>query len=166
MNRDFGWKLIVILGTLLVFIYGIFGVPSGVSGSALLSALQNRINLGLDLKGGTHLILQVHVNDAINVDTDNAIEILKAGMRSAKVNYAEISKPDPGNHPEQIVIKGVAPESSADLRSLVQDKLPDYDATSGANNTWTVTMKPTVLTDTKERAVQQAIQTIDNRINE
>jgi preprotein translocase subunit SecD len=166
MNRGFGWKLIVILGTLLIFVYGIFGMPSGVSGSALVSALQNRINLGLDLKGGTHLILQVHVNDAINVDTDNAIEILKAGMRSGKINYAEISKSDPANHPEQIVIKAVAPESGPDLRNLIQDKLPDYDATSGANNAWTVSMKPTVLTDTKERAVQQAIQTIDNRINE
>ncbi len=122
--------------------YGIFGVPGGVSGSALLASMQKRINLGLDLKGGTHLILQVQVADAVNVDSDNAVEILKAGMRTAKINYADITKPDPVNHPEQIVIKGVPPESTSDLRTLVQDKLPEYNATSGANNTWTVTMLP------------------------
>ncbi|MBV9179812.1 MAG: protein translocase subunit SecD [Acidobacteria bacterium] len=166
MSRGFAWKLIVILATLLIFVYGIFGIPGGVSRSELLSALEKRISLGLDLKGGTHLILQVHVNDAVNVDTDNAIEILKSGMRSSKINYTEISKPDPATHPEQIVIKGVPPESSSDLRSLVQDKLPDYESNSGANNSWTVTMKPTILADTKERAVQQAKQTIENRINE
>src|SRR5215469_15889515 len=166
MNKGFGWKLIVICGTLLVFIYGIFGMPGGLSGSGLLSALESRIHLGLDLKGGTHLILQVQVNDAVNVDSDNAVEILKAGMRSAKINYAEITKPDSAAHPEQIQIKGVQPQSSSDLRNLVQDKLPEYDATSGLNNTWTVTMKPTALADTKNRAVTQAIETIRNRIDQ
>jgi preprotein translocase subunit SecD len=166
MNKGLGWKVVVIIGTVLIFVYGIFGVPSGFSGSALADALLQRINLGLDLKGGTHLILQVQVNDAINVDTDNAVEVLKAGMRAAKINYAEITKPDPANHPEQIAIKGVPPEATSDLRNLVSDKLPEYEATSGANNTWTVAMKPTAVTDTKNRAVTQAIETIRNRIDQ
>jgi preprotein translocase subunit SecD len=165
MNKNLGWKLGVILGTLLVFVYGIFGVPGGVSGSALLASLQDRIHLGLDLKGGTHLILQVQVADAVNVDSDNAVEILKAGMRTAKITYADVTKPDP-NHPEQVVIKGVQPASSSDLRTLVQDKLQEYDATSGGNNTWTVAMKPSALNDLEKNAVTQAIETIRNRIDQ
>ncbi len=165
MNKNLGWKLGVIVGTLLVFAYGIFGVPGGVSGSALLASMQSRIHLGLDLKGGTHLILQVQVADAVNVDSDNAVEILKAGMKTAKINYADVTKPDP-NHPEQIVIKGVPPQSSSDVRTLVQDKLPEYDATSGANNTWTVTMRPSALNDLEKNAVTQAIETIRNRIDQ
>src|ERR1700756_938218 len=172
MNKGLGWKVVVIVATVLVFLYGIFGVPSGLSGGALAdaltspSSLRNGVNLGLDLKGGTHLILQVQVNDAVNVDSDNAVEVLKAAMRTAKINYADISKPDPVNHPEQIVIKGVPPEATSDLRTIVSDKLPEYDAASGANNTWTVTMKPTVLVDTRNRAVTQAIETIRNRIDQ
>jgi preprotein translocase subunit SecD len=165
MNKGLGWKVIVIVGALLLFTYGIFGIPGGVSGSALSDALLQRIHLGLDLKGGTHLILQVQVNDAVNVDSDNAIELLKAGMKTAKINYAEISKPDPVNHPDQIVIKGVPPTATSDLRNLISDKLPEYDASSGANDTWTVAMKPSALTDTKNRAVTQAIETIRNRID-
>src|SRR6201981_367114 len=130
MNKGLGWKMVVIIGTVLAFIYGICGIPSGVSGSALSDALLKRINLGLDLKGGTHLILQVQVNDAVNVDSDNAIEVLKAGMRTAKINYTEITKPDPANRPEQIVIKGVPPDATSDLRTLVSEKLPQYAATS------------------------------------
>ena len=166
MNKNLGWKVIVIVATLLVFAYGIFGLPSGVSGHALVASLQNRIHLGLDLKGGTHLILQVQVNDAVNVDSDNAIEILKSGMRAAKINYSEITKPDPTNHPEQIVIKGVPPDSASDLRNLIRDRLPEYDAASGANNTWIVAMKQQALNDMKNRAVTQAIETIRNRIDQ
>ena len=166
MNKNLGWKVIVIVATLLFFLFGITGIPDKWSGSGLVEALQNRIHLGLDLKGGTHLILQVQVNDAVNVDSDNAVERLKADMRARKINYAEISKPDPINSPEKIVLKGVPPESRSDLLSVVQDRLPEYDLTSGAENSWTVSMKPQALADLKNRAVTQAIETIRNRIDQ
>ena len=172
MTKELGWKVILIAAVILLFAYGIFGIPSGFSGGALANGLlnggafRNGIHLGLDLKGGTNLILQVQVNDAINVDTDNAEEILKDGLRKAKVNYAEITKPDPTNHPEQIVIKGVPPNGSSALRDLIQNKLPEYDSASGANDTWTVTMKPSAVSDTKNQAVTQAIETIRNRIDQ
>jgi len=172
MNKNLGWKFAVIAAAVLLFIYGIFGIPRGLSGAALASgllnpsAMRNGISLGLDLKGGTHLILQVKVNDAVNVDTDNAIQTLKSALRNAKAGSVDISKPDPVNHPEQIVIKGLPPESSADLRTIVQDRLPEYDLASSANNTYTVAMKPTNLVELKNRAVQQAIETIRNRIDQ
>jgi preprotein translocase subunit SecD len=166
MNKNLGWKVIVIAGTLLFFLFGIIGIPEQWSRSGLVAALQNRVHLGLDLKGGTHLILQVQVNDAVNVDSDNAVERLKADMRARKINYAEISKPDPVNNPDKVVLKGVPPESRSDLLSIVQDRLPEYDLTSGADNAWTVSMKPQALADLKNRAVTQAIETIRNRIDQ
>jgi preprotein translocase subunit SecD len=166
MNKNLGWKAILIAVTLIVFLFGIFGVPDNWSGKGLVSALQNRIHLGLDLKGGTHLILQVQVNDAVNVDSDNALERLKADMRSHKINYADISKPDAVNNPDKIVIKGVPPEQSSDLRSIVSDRLPEYNLASGTENTWTVSMKPQALSELKNRAVTQAIETIRNRIDQ
>ena len=166
MNKNLGWKVIVIVITLVVFVFGIFGVPDNWSGKGMLAALQNRIHLGLDLKGGTHLILQVQVNDAVKVDSDNAMERLKADMRAHKINYADITQPDPANHPEQILIKGVPPEQSSDLRSIVSDRLPEYNLASGSENTWTVSMKPQALSELKGRAVTQAIETIRNRIDQ
>jgi len=166
MNKNLGWKLGLIAATLIVFLIGIFGIPKELSGKRLLASLQERIHLGLDLKGGTHLILQVQVNDAVNVESDNAVERLKADLRTRKINYTEISKPDPVNNPDKIVIKGVPPEASADLRSIVSDRLPEYQLTSGAENTWTLAMKPQALTELKNRAVSQAIETIRNRIDQ
>src|SRR5678809_333775 len=152
MNKNLLWKLVFIVGTMLFFLFGIFGIPKSLSGEGLLTALTDHIHLGLDLKGGTHLILQVQVNDAVNADTDRAVERLKDSLRTRKINYTDISKPDPVNAPDKIVIKGVPPEVSSDLRSIVTDRLQEYDLTSGSENSWTLSMKPQVLADLKNRA--------------
>ena len=165
MNKNLTWKLVVIVGILLVFLAGIFGIPKDWSGKGILASITDRIHLGLDLRGGTHLILQVQVNDAVNVDSDNAIARLKEDMRTRKINYADIIKPDPINHPEMIVVKGITPDQTSDFKSIVSDRLPEYDATSGAENSWTVAMKAQNLADLKNRAVAQAIETIRNRID-
>ncbi|MGD0508236.1 MAG: protein translocase subunit SecD [Terriglobales bacterium] len=166
MNKNLSWKLAISVGILLVFLGGIFGIPKDWSGKGVLASVVDRIHLGLDLRGGTHLILQVQVNDAVNVDSDNALARLKEDMRTHKINYADISKPDPVNHPEMIVVKGVPPDQTSDFKSIISDRLPDYDPTSGAENSWTVAMKAQSLADLKNRAVTQAIETIRNRIDQ
>jgi preprotein translocase subunit SecD len=165
MNTNFLWKIGAILAILLIFLFGIFGVPTGFSGSALAKAVTEHIHLGLDLRGGTHLILQVQVNDAVNVDAQNAIEVLKQQMRSRKIDYTDITQPDQQNNPDHIQIKGVQASSRTDLLSIVSDHLPEYDITGGADNTWNVAMKPSMLTDLKSKAVTQAIETIRNRVD-
>src|SRR5580704_12451234 len=119
MNKNFLSKLGLIVAVLLVFLFGIFGIPKSFSGQGLLTALTDHIHLGLDLKGGTHLILQVKVNDAVNVDAKNAIEVLKEQMRSRKIDYADVSQPDQQNNPDHIEIKGVQASSRSDLLSIV-----------------------------------------------
>ncbi len=166
MNKSLGWKLGLTVATLVVFLFGIFGIPKAFSGAGLLASLQEHIHLGLDLKGGTHLILQVQVNDAVNGDSDRALERLKEDLRTHKINYTDVAKPDPVNHADQIVLKGVPPESTSDLRSFVSERLPEYDLNSGADNAWTFTMKPQALAELKNRAVALAIETIRNRIDQ
>ena len=166
MTKNLWIKALLIIVVLLAFLYGIFGVPQKLSGEGLKTGLLERIHLGLDLKGGTHLILQVMVNDAVNSDTDRGVERLKEDMRSRNLSYTDITKPDPVNHPDQIMLKGVPPEATGDLRSLVQDRLPEYDLTSLAENNWLLTMKPSVENDLKNRAVTQAIETIRNRVDQ
>jgi preprotein translocase subunit SecD len=166
MNKTLLWKLGVILGTLFVFLFGIFGVPKTFSGQGLMASVGDHIHLGLDLRGGTHLILQVQVNDAVNVDAQNAIEVLKQQMRTRKVDYADIVQTDQQNNPDHITIKGVQPAGRTDLLSIVQERLPEYDINGGADNTYSMTMKPTMLTDLKNKAVTQAIETIRNRIDQ
>jgi len=166
MNKNLLWKIVSILAIVLFFFYGIFGIPKKFTGDGLADAVTDHIHLGLDLKGGTHLILQVHVNDAISVDAQNAIEVLKQQFRSKKIDYADISQTDPQNNPDRITIKGVQPSSRNDLLSIAKDRLPEYDITGGAQDTWNLSMRPSNLSDMKNRAVSQAIETIRSRIDQ
>src|SRR5438477_11597872 len=130
MNKNLGWKLGLVFATRRIALFGLFGIPKRFSGRSLLASLQDRSPLGLDLKGGTHLILQVQVNDAVNGDSDRAVDRLKEDLRTHKINYTEITKPDPANTPDQLVLKGVPPEASSALRNSVSVRLPEYDRRS------------------------------------
>jgi preprotein translocase subunit SecD len=142
MRKNLLGKTIFIIAVLLVFLFGIFGIPDNLSGDGLKQALLGRIHLGLDLKGGTHLILQVQVNEAVNGETDLVVERLKDGLRKANINYGEIFKPDPAGQPERIEIKGVPPEGNTPLRTLAAETFPEFDLTSGAENRTTRCRSP------------------------
>jgi preprotein translocase subunit SecD len=165
MTKNLLYKLVFIVGTMLFFLFGIFGIPKSLSGQGLLTALTDHIHLGLDLKGGTHLILQVQVNDAVNVVAQNAVEVLKDQLRTRKIDYTDISQSDQQNNPDHIVIKGVQPGARGDLLNIVQERLPEYDISGAPDNTWNLSMKPSMLVDLKQKAVTQAIETIRNRID-
>jgi preprotein translocase subunit SecD len=166
MKKNLLGKAALIAAVMMVFLFGILGIPKSLSGEGLKNAILDRIHLGLDLKGGTHLILQVQVNDAVSAESDRAIERLKDAMKRANVTVGDISKPDPVGHPERVVLKNVPPDASAQLREAVSNNLPEYDLSSGPENSWTVSMKPQSLAALKNQAVAQAIETIRNRIDQ
>ena len=164
MQKNLLIKLVIIVGILLAFLYGIFGIPSSFTGDGLKAAVLKNIHLGLDLKGGTHLILQVQVQDAVNGESDRAIEMLKDEFGKAQITYADISKPDP-NKPEQIVIKGVALNAISQVRGIVSDKLPEYTLSSGAENSQILTMRPDRLAQLKADTLEKSIEAIRNRVD-
>jgi len=171
MNKNLTTKTIVIVAVTLVFLAGIFLGPnpeqsiSVWKSQGLKASIQQNIHLGLDLRGGTHLILQVKVNDAVRADASASIDRLKTEMRTANINYSDVSQPDPQANPDEIVVKGVQPEQRSNLLTIVNERLPDYNIASGPENSYVITMKPGQLQDMKNRAVQQAIETIRNRID-
>jgi preprotein translocase subunit SecD len=164
MQKNLLIKIAIIIGVTLVFIYGIFGIPSSFSGDGLKEAVLKNIHLGLDLKGGTHLILQVQVKDAINAESDRAIEILKDEFNKAHITYGDISKPDP-SQPDKIVIKGVPLGSGTQVREIVSDKLPEFAPTQGVDNSQVLTMKPEHVAQLKSDTLDKSIEAIRNRVD-
>jgi len=162
MQKNLLLKTGIIVAILLIFVYGMLG-PKLLSGAGFKAALLDRIHLGLDLKGGTHLILQVMVNDAVGAQSDHATEILKDELQKAKVNYSDVGKLD--NQPEKVVIKGVPLDASSTVRGIVSDRLPEYDVAAGPDNSWILTMKPQQLADLKDRTLEQSIEAIRTRVD-
>lgn len=165
MQKNLKTKTIVILAFLVVSVYGIFGIPSGVTGIALKNALLQRINLGLDLKGGTHLVLQVMVDEAVSSATDSDVGSIQADLQQNGITGASVAKPDP-NRPEVIQISGVPAEHTADVSSIVNSRYSgNYDIVPGVNGTWTMTMKPTAVSQIKQSALDKSIDVIRTRID-
>ncbi len=104
-------KTLLIVAVLLVFVFGIFGIPKGIGLSAWKTALTDRIHLGLDLKGGIHLVLQVMVQEAVSAETDNAVARVQADLQQGGFPARSVLKPDP-KKPELIQIQGTPPGQS------------------------------------------------------
>ena len=98
MKKNLLWKVVLILATLVVFVWGIFlGTDpqksiEAIKANGLVAGIQQNIHLGLDLRGGTHLILQVQVNDAVNAETDQTVERLKDALKKKNINFGDILK--------------------------------------------------------------------------
>src|ERR1035437_9163073 len=167
MKKNLNSKIALIVAVLVVFVYGIFGVPSGVTGSALKESLVKRIHLGLDLQGGAHLILQVVVKEAVNAETDNTVGRIQQDLKTANQSFSQAYKPDPENKPEVIRVEGTAPGKASDVRSTLEAKYSnEYDVSGGgADNSWTLTMKPTVVAALEKKTDQQAIESIRDRVD-
>jgi len=166
MKKNLRGRILAIIAVLLISIYGIIGIPSGFSGKALLEAITRRIHLGLDLKGGAHLILQVQVADAVNAETDNMIGTIQQDLKKAKLTFGQIVKPDPAGKPQQVRVDGVPPANQSAVRSLLDQKHSnEYDISGGSDGSFTLTMKPSVLNSLETKTVAQAIETIRDRVD-
>jgi preprotein translocase subunit SecD len=158
-------KTLLIVAVLLIFVFGIFGIPKGVGLSAWKTAFTDRIRLGLDLKGGIHLVLQVMVKEAVSAETDNAAARVQTDLQQGGFPAHSVLKPDP-NHPEVIQIQGTPPDRVGDVRSLLDSRYgAQYTVASAPNNSWTLTMKQAEVQSIEQRAVTQSIDTIRTRIN-
>jgi len=170
MRKNLGAKTALIVVTLLLFTYFIFGTPSGVSPKKLAasmmeaSPMRHGLSLGLDLRGGTHLILQVMVEEAVSAVTDNDVARTSDALKQAGVAGATVVKPDP-NTPEVIRISDVPADKAGQVRDLLNNKFGTGYAVSSNDNGFTVTLQPSQANAIRTHAVQQAIETIRDRVD-
>ena len=165
MKKNLNSKIALIIAVLLICVYGIIGIPSGFSGQALKDSLTRRIHLGLDLRGGAHLILEVVVSEAVNAETDNMVGLIQQELRKAHLTFTRVYKPDPAK-PQVMRIEGVPPASVSAVRSTLDAKYSnEYDISGGSDNTFTLAMKANVQSALEKKTVEQAIETIRDRVD-
>src|SRR5581483_6070979 len=93
MRTNLKARTIIIVATILLCVFGIIGFPK--SGADLESNIRDNIRLGLDLRGGSHLVLQVQVQDAVKAEADQVIERLKDDLKKQNINWNSIDRNDP-----------------------------------------------------------------------
>src|SRR3954470_8497809 len=88
MKTNLTWRVVVIVATILICAYGIIGIPK--SGAELKDNFSKNIRLGLDLKGGTHLVMQVQVQDAVKGDAEQTAERLKEDLKKQNITWGSM----------------------------------------------------------------------------
>ncbi|MGA8186247.1 MAG: protein translocase subunit SecD [Terriglobia bacterium] len=154
-------RTIFILAVVVACVLGLTGFPKNVT--KLKANLASRIHLGLDLKGGTHMVLQVHVDDAVKVTTDQALERLRDEMPSRSISYSSIERQGISS----ILIKGIPDAKSGDLDALVAQQFSTWNLqrVPGQVDSRLLSMKVSEANTLRNQALEQSITTIDRRVN-
>src|SRR5438094_3516005 len=116
MNPNLKWKALFIFSVILFCIYFLFGYPTfPTSVAQVKDNFGKQIKLGLDLQGGTHLVLQVQVQEAIAQETDQMVDRLTKQLRDKNIRYDEIRRVDDTH----ILVRNVDSAQASVFRDLV-----------------------------------------------
>jgi preprotein translocase subunit SecD len=139
MKKGLRWKVLLTLGIVGLALY--LAYPPG-----------KKINRGLDLRGGIHLVLQVITDDAINIDTDEEINRLRDQFQKKNLTSTSVIKGKIG----QITVQGTIPDQEGAVRDLLDADFRNWDYVF-VGTTATLTMKAQVQQYLRDQAVNQAL---------
>ena len=148
MSKNLRWKVVVILGVTALAIYSFYPPDQ-------------KVRLGLDLKGGVHLVMRVQTDDALRIETQTTADRLSERLKTANLPTGGIAVAGPTS----FSVTGVPAEQDAAFRAALTEVEVNYDRASGAGG-YTFTLKPNIAVQLREDTVNQALQTIERRVNE
>src|SRR6266496_3922598 len=85
MKKNLTARSVIIVVTILICIFGIIDIPK--SGADLVNNFNRNIRLGLDLKGGSHLLLEIQVQQAVKADADQTAERLRQELAKQNISW-------------------------------------------------------------------------------
>lgn len=136
-------------------------VKANFTATQLRQNLANNIKLGLDLKGGSHLILKVQTDDAIRAVTDGNVAKARDILQKENIPVKQVVSPRLG----QVVVEMEDTTRMEEVKKLVSDDFgPGWEVdTEGKNVVFTIRTQEAI--DLADRATEQARHIIENRVN-
>lgn len=161
-------KWLLILAIVALSIVGITGLP--LSRQALLQNWSGNIRLGLDLKGGSHMVLQVQIQDAFKAEADQAMERIRNALAAKQLVYESIDRNDPSTHDTagtiEIQLRGVPARQAG---------AAEVEARQAAGERWLVsrsggggfrfTMRKEAEIALRQDTLSQTIETLNRKVN-
>ena len=161
MTSNLKWKVVSIVIVVLISAYGIIGAPT--SWTAAKQNFARNIKLGLDLQGGTHLILQVQTQEAVSLETDQVQDHLKSDLTDKGIHPDSITK----LNDTQILVHNLPPDQASAFRDVVSENFTEWDVTPAPNEAsgYVLTLKPSAIAAIDQQTMDQSVETINRRID-
>jgi preprotein translocase subunit SecD len=168
MTNNLKFRFLVIVALVLVCAYEIIGIPTSVAD--IKANWKHNIHLGLDLSGGSELVIAIQLQDAFKAVADDTINKMKDAMRKVPLEYTDINRNDPQTITDadtiQINVIGIPATKTGSFRSIFNDNFNDTWVMTPVNQTdFKLTMKKTEAISLKAATLTQSINTITNKVN-
>jgi preprotein translocase subunit SecD len=167
MSKVPKWKAVLILAVIVVSLYNTIGIPK--SRAELVANWNQNIRLGLDLRGGTLLVLEVKLQDAFKSEATTTIDRLKESMGKNGIGADAMPGFEPQTLPDadkvEILVKGVPVDKTQAFRSLITEDYSSWVLTPTSSSDYRLTMKPTEALALKKETLTRTMSTMENRIN-
>lgn len=168
MPSGLRWKWIIIAAVLLACVTGVIGLPT--STEQLAANWHKSMRLGLDLKGGSHIVLQIQVQDAFKAEADVLIERLNERLQKEQVPYGSIERNDPGSietaESIQVDVRGVPSARTSDFRRVATDVLgSEWVLTPVNSDTYRVNIRKEAAIQLRQDTLARSMNTIEKKIN-
>ena len=121
-----------------------------------------KIHLGLDLRGGIHLVLQVVVEDALNATVDDAVTTARDQATRKGIQIGPVQRATPTS----FTVEGTEPARVKDMRDLLRDFFRGgWEVRESGEGRFTVEMSDLYQRQLKDQTVQEVIRTLERRVN-
>lgn len=145
---DIRVRIAIILGLALLCIYLVY--PIGET-----------INLGLDLRGGIHIVMRVKTDDALKSELELAGERIRTALSEKGITVKSIDR----DGAQATVIAGIDKPRVDEARSLVREQFPQFSISSAGADGLRLTLRPEEKSAIRDSTVRQALETIRNRVD-
>jgi preprotein translocase subunit SecD len=149
MSKSLRWKvplIVIVVGLAAFYLY-----PP-----------KDRINLGLDLRGGSHIVMQVETQSAVKYEMDLTVSRIGQALKDKGLTFTGMATPSPG----VLELKGSDPARRGDIRRVLDDYVGQWEVRDAGAGNWRVTMPPAIQNVIEINAVETTLTTIRNRIDE
>ena len=153
------WKIFLVF--ILVSLGVVFAIPSILYQEDTGNwYLDNRLNLGLDLQGGSYLLLEVQTDVLIDEEFDNFSDTVRIIARENRVKINNIERID-----EELKVRFDSEENIDDIRSSF---LQNYRSVkfSVKNNIASISIDQLYKKSIKDSAIKQSLEIVRKRIKE
>ena len=167
MLKNLTWRAaIASFAVLVAFIYLVPSLTSEVPGwwSSILP--KDKIHLGLDLQGGMHLVLEVESGKAVESHLERVVEELKRDLRKDKIRYTELKR----SGTDGVMVTLMRADDETVFNDIIAAGYPDFTVEALGRNegrpNLRMVMNSKAMDRTKQMAVDQALETIRNRVDQ
>lgn len=127
----------------------------------LIYPIDQSINLGLDLRGGIHIVMRVKTNDALKAEIELSGERIRAALAEKGMAPQSIGQ----DGPDAAVIAGIDAARLDEARRAIREQFPQFSISGAGSGGLRVTLRPGEISAIRDSTVRQALETIRSRVD-